>query len=62
MANIEGQHKDFVLNLVSDGKPQEIFFLSGDVTLLDLCFIKINLAAYFKINWRIEGLKMGREL
>ena len=54
MESVEGQHKDFVLNLVVDGEPQEIFFLSDGVTLSEMCFIKINLAAYFKIDWRIH--------
>lgn len=32
------------------------------MTLSELCFIKINLAAYIKIDWRIEGPEVGREL
>lgn len=62
MESVEGQHKDFVLNLVVDGEPQEILFLSDGVTLSEMCFIKINLAAYFKIDWRTHRLKVGREL
>lgn len=50
MGNVESQYKASVLNLVSDGKPQEVFFLSDGVTLSEPCFIKINLAAYIKID------------
>lgn len=62
MEQVEGQYKEFVLNLVGDGKPREICFLSDGVTLSELCFIKINLAAYIKIDWRMKGLEVGREL
>lgn len=50
MGNVESRYKASVLNLVSDGKPQEVFFLSDGVTLSELRFIKINLAAYIKID------------
>lgn len=60
--NIEEQHTEFVLNLVGYEEPREIFFLSDGVTLSELCFIKINLAANIKIDWRTEGLKVLREL
>lgn len=50
METMEGQHKEFVLNSVGDGEPQEISFLSDGVTLSERCFIKINLKAYIKID------------
>lgn len=59
---MEGQHREFVLNSLGDGEPQEIFFLSDGVTLSELCFIKINPTAYIKIDWRMKGLKVVREL
>lgn len=62
MENVEGQYKEFVLNLVGEGQPQEISFLSDGVTLSELCFIKLNLAGYIKIHWRMKGLEVGREL
>lgn len=60
MENIEGQHRESVLNLVDAGEPQ--IFLRDGVTLPDLYFIKIHLVTYIKIDCRIEGLEVGKEL
>lgn len=45
LENVEGQHNEFVLHLVDDRETQETSFLSDGVTVSELCFIKINLAA-----------------
>lgn len=52
---------NFVLNLVGVGEPQ-VFSLTNGATLSDLYFIKINLTANIKIDCRVEGLEVEKEL